>query len=626
MSEGTESDQNWKNETSSESESEEPLLHEEIVAKTNEVLKAYQIAGEAFKNASESLRYAAKKVDELKGLLPDDMCIQLPEDLFNNLTNSSIHLLPHEINPAERNFENFKQRSRVKYQRIQKNRRHKKRPRPKFETDTDEFEIENLPLEYSQVTQESVSSNSEKPENLSAEENFSGRQIKEKRHVEQGYQKTREIISEEETNENKLDIWMDVSGNSAINKIEKSIINEKNSLPNLIMSRWDEPVSNTQNAIKVAEIANPVDVVSQERSFDLPITPRLSKIDSTFKTSPSSSPQFDSPRDYVPVPRINSTFITIPQIDTILTDVAKISPNDSMFHAPKSIPQMGNSTFTQISSSPTELSSRGQAKNMNGFFKSRKSFKRESTIDTIASQSTAMSQSTAVSQSTVASIPTTKKRRLAGHPGKEKGKLTNRWEETIIVVPQLEKGTFDMASSQQQTKTSAKTISAFPNYPHNIFNESPSPIGRPSTPYQFSTLDQPNSALEPFMDQLRDDLPTTTGPTLHSFFLNGVAHRSGSAADWFREAKTHIYTPKPLKPEDHDLIEEFIKYATPRLDNPKCTQSHIAEEIIALSNSDTCKMSQGSVSTMMRRIAVPKPIETRRAIQRWIDKEKSSKG
>ncbi|CAG8519530.1 5999_t:CDS:2 [Ambispora leptoticha] len=112
--------------------------------------------------------------------------------------------------------------------------------------------------------------------------------------------------------------------------------------------------------------------------------------------------------------------------------------------------------------------------------------------------------------------------------------------------------------------------------------------------------------------------------TLHSFFLNGLPHQSSDASNWFQEVTKHTYTPQPLSAEDNTLINEFIKYAAPRLKNPRCTQSEIAREIILLSNN-TCKMSQGSVSTMMRRISVPKPATTRRAIQNWINNERAKK-
>ncbi|KAG9306475.1 hypothetical protein G9A89_003269 [Geosiphon pyriformis] len=149
----------------------------------------------------------------------------------------------------------------------------------------------------------------------------------------------------------------------------------------------------------------------------------------------------------------------------------------------------------------------------------------------------------------------------------------------------------------------------FPHYPHNIFHQYNS---------DSSIAQAPKSSNS---GEASDKSNNGQGPTLQSFFLNGLPHQTTSASKWWNDVTKSTYSPQPLTMEENALTDDFIKYAGPRLKNPKCTQAQIASEIIALSNN-TCKMSQGSVSTMMRRISVPKPQRTRTAIRKWLEYEK----
>ncbi|KAG9297470.1 hypothetical protein G9A89_020872 [Geosiphon pyriformis] len=67
----------------------DPTPTAEIVRKTEEVIKAYKEAGHA-------LRYVSQVVAELQKILPDDMCVRLPDGLLNGFPPSEISL-PDEI-------------------------------------------------------------------------------------------------------------------------------------------------------------------------------------------------------------------------------------------------------------------------------------------------------------------------------------------------------------------------------------------------------------------------------------------------------------------------------------------------------------------------------------------------
>ncbi|CAG8478594.1 5698_t:CDS:2 [Ambispora leptoticha] len=97
--------------------------------------------------------------------------------------------------------------------------------------------------------------------------------------------------------------------------------------------------------------------------------------------------------------------------------------------------------------------------------------------------------------------------------------------------------------------------------------------------------------------------------------VNNTIKRQGSAS------------PKsvPLTDEQNALVDEFVKYLEPRLEKGEISQKGIANEIRERSGH-TCQIVQGTISKMVRRIAVPKEENTIAAIRNWIEIEKGNRG
>ncbi|KAG9299143.1 hypothetical protein G9A89_020456 [Geosiphon pyriformis] len=83
-------------------------------------------------------------------------------------------------------------------------------------------------------------------------------------------------------------------------------------------------------------------------------------------------------------------------------------------------------------------------------------------------------------------------------------------------------------------------------------------------------------------------------------------------------SNTKIYSA-----EQKMLVDEFIKYLTPRLSTT--SQKAIAEEIRQISGNTT-RIAQGTISKMIRRVEIPRDNNTVDAIRKWIIIEQSKPG
>ncbi|CAG8464221.1 6545_t:CDS:2 [Ambispora gerdemannii] len=490
-------------------------LSSEIISKTNEVLEAYKIARDVYKQAGKALRNAATKVDELSQLLPDDMCIQLPKELLYGLPSSK------KLSAQTPSFHKTNTAFSLPFvrKRGKKSRRHRRRQLTKnmrtsiIESEADEFD--DIMSDYHK---DSSSNEME----LSDLEYIDG--------------------SEEEKSESS---------------ISQTLTIDRDILP-MIASEIDSKTDE-----------------SKKRTLEPPTsnftTPNL-RLDISYGLT-SSRPKSSE----------------LPKCDYYMIDIDMTNKPDKL-----------QSNDSQLSPPISENSSQMLPK-----MKDRKNALYVNELNVVKKRSgSATNKFNAL----------TKPRQGASN------KVKRRYDP----YPSSRKQSFE------NVKSTSANIGNFPSYPHNIFNESPSHLDSPENSQATSPTATPitTPTTTPITTPITTPTTTTTttGPhaTLHSFFLNGLPHQSADASNWFQEVTKHTYTPQPLSDEDNALIDEFIRYAGPRLKNPRCTQSEIAREIILLSNN-TCKMSQGSVSTMMRRISVPKPATTRRAIQNWIDNEKTKK-
>ncbi|CAG8626620.1 5490_t:CDS:2 [Ambispora leptoticha] len=81
-------------------------------------------------------------------------------------------------------------------------------------------------------------------------------------------------------------------------------------------------------------------------------------------------------------------------------------------------------------------------------------------------------------------------------------------------------------------------------------------------------------------------------------------------------------TPNPLTAEQHALVDDFLKCLEPRLASGTVSQKGIALEIRKVSGN-TSQIVQGTISKLIRRIAVPKDSATIAAIRAWIETEQA---
>ncbi|CAG8543999.1 728_t:CDS:2 [Ambispora gerdemannii] len=81
-------------------------------------------------------------------------------------------------------------------------------------------------------------------------------------------------------------------------------------------------------------------------------------------------------------------------------------------------------------------------------------------------------------------------------------------------------------------------------------------------------------------------------------------------------------TPNPLTAEQHALVDDFLKCLEPRLASGTVSQKGIALEIRQVSGN-TSQIVQGTISKLIRKIAVPKDSATIAAIRAWIETEQA---
>ncbi|CAG8494333.1 3329_t:CDS:2 [Ambispora leptoticha] len=481
----------------------EEIPNKVIIAKTQEVCQAYQVAGEAYKQASEALRNAAQKVEELRQLLPEDMCIQLPSDFLSEF--------PTRISSASISSSSL-------------------------------FQPIVLPDLYGGVKEKISKKKSNKK---------SKKRVRHSRQMKCDSNSDVLAPIEDGKNENQL---KKVSSNSAIRDRPRPV----------------QEIENNKEFNTEIENENPIEI--RMHKFN---SKNTNDVNRNLKKSVEGFRNIE-----------HTSKITLPSIQSIGTNpIITAQPalhHQSLRSKNSSIPSLS----LEIPYKPSQLPKNSAVQEMTQQFRYSGLLNEH---DRKNDRSVNSSNPSMTSNQSHLFNSDPRPTRSSNNHGKMVASKSS--PSAYLISDQL----------------------SFPHYPHNIFNSEHSPIRttQQHTPETSTTTSPttPNTAV------------SVQQSTIHSFFLDGIPHQSVPASNWFNEVTKHTYTPQPLSAEESELVEDFIKYAGPRLKDPTCTQAVIAQEIIDLSNN-TCKMAQASVSTMMRRISVPKHPAMRRAIQSWIENER----
>ncbi|CAG8518170.1 56_t:CDS:2 [Ambispora gerdemannii] len=484
----------------------EEIPNKVIIAKTQEVFQAYHIASEAYKQASEALRNAAQRVEELRKLLPEDMCIQLPSDLLSEfptkISSDSVSSSPFQqiVLPDLRGVKEKSSRKKLK-----------KRSRKRVRQDIDDMKYDSN------------------------------------------------------------DVLVPIGGEKNENQINKGSSN---------FTIKDRPAQEIENN-KGLENQNSIEI-------------RMHKFNSKNTNEVNRNPK--KPAEGITLPSIRT-------IEKIPGGSNSISTAQTALHHHQSLRSKSASMPTLSLEIPYKSPKNSEAQEISQQFRY---------LEQLNEQDRKNDQSINSNNPTPNQSHLFNKEPRSIRYSNNHGKMPkpryqpyrNRSTPTINT---------DSTNKFHKKDPSDSSPPSFPHYPHDIFNSELSP----TRPYQQRTPETSTTT--------SPTTPNTTvsvqQSTIHSFFLDGIPHQSVPASNWFYEVTKHTYTPQPLSAEESELVDDFIKYAGPRLKDPACTQAVIAQEIIDLSNN-TCKMAQASVSTMMRRISVPKHPAMRRAIQSWIENER----
>ncbi|KAG9287323.1 hypothetical protein G9A89_008954 [Geosiphon pyriformis] len=500
--------------------------NELVMHKTEEVLEAYAKAGDAFKRAGLLLKDLAQKVEELREILPENMCIKLPTNLSNHFTNLSFDW-------EETFAPKYKSNEQIKTQRNQI---------PVTINSFPNFsELEQgVKDEVMQIVVPS-SSNSNADEETSEQE------------------ESKDLVANPEK--------IPISFRSLLCPKQDKINASKQLKPDKDITNLTIPTSKNTQIRGIMESSlpenfpqsNPIQNLKDlSKSVNPPFSPFLTKSTGNLKKALNQDSM-----NQLPSLIQRKTGISSLHIPTMEMEIEP-SPNNLSFGSNYDHPCYSQKIFPIYSFWNTvEHSNRFQAPSISLLNKSLKTSPRSNRC------------------------------------GKSTYKSGNRFK------PYGNQQTIKREHKQAEKNDVNNSRIKFPHYPHNIF-------------HPFS----PEARERPDYDEPVERANKDQGPIFLSFFLNGISHQTTEASNWWQEVTKNIYYPQPLTAEEHTLIDNFIQYAGLRLKDPKCTQSQIANEIIALSNN-TCKISQGSVSTMMRRIAVPKPPQTRAAIRNWVEHEKA---